>query len=142
MTQEFWPYYVLIGIVMIGLEMAVSGFFLMPIGVGFLVSGLFSLFIDDRSTMHVITAVLVMVSLFVFKKYFKKSSLTQKNPVEDLIGREIILEDDPHNEGRVYGKIFGESWVLVSQNPQDVFAAGESARIVAMDGNKLVIKKI
>jgi membrane protein implicated in regulation of membrane protease activity len=142
MTQELWPYYVIIGIVMIGLEMVVSGFFLLPVGVGFLISGIFSLFIDDRSTMHLITAVMVMGSLFVFRKYFKKSTLTQKNPVEDLIGREIVLENDPHNEGRVYGKIYGESWALVPQNPQDIFISGEAARIVAMDGNKLVIKKI
>lgn len=142
MNLEYWPYYVFIGIVLVGLEIILSGFFMLPVGVAFLISAPFSLFISDRPAMHVITAILVIVSIYVFQKYFKKSAMMQKNPVEDLIGKEIVLESDPHNQGRTYGKIYGESWALVPENPEDQFVAGEAARIVAMNGNKLVIKKI
>ncbi len=142
MTLEYWPYYVFIGIILVGLEIILSGFFMLPVGVAFLISAPFSLFISDRPIMHVITAIWVIVSIYVFRKYFKKSNMVQKNPVEDLIGREIVIESDPQNQGRTYGKIYGESWALVPENTQDHFVAGEAARIVAMNGNKLVIKKI
>ena len=142
MTPEYWPYYVFIGIVLVGLEIILSGFFMLPVGVAFLISAPFSLFISNRPVMHVITAILVIISVYVFRKYFRKSDMVQKIPVEDLIGKEIILESDPHNQGRPYGKIYGESWAVVPEDAKDQFVAGEAARIVAMNGNKLVIKKI
>jgi len=142
MNLEYWPYYVFIGIVLVGLEIILTGFFLLPVGVAFLVSAPFSLLISDRPLMHVITAIWVIVSIYVFRKYFKKSDRMQKNPTDDLIGKEIILESDPQNQGRTYGKIYGESWALVPENSRDVFVAGEAARITAIDGNKLIIKKI
>jgi membrane protein implicated in regulation of membrane protease activity len=141
MTQGFWAYYTIIGIVLMGLEVVVSGFFLLPIGLGFLISAVFSLFIEDRSAMHIINAICILICFIVVRKFFKKSSPIQATPTEDLVGREISLETSLEPHGKAYGKIFGESWVVISENASESFNQFETAIIVSIDGNKLIVRK-
>jgi membrane protein implicated in regulation of membrane protease activity len=141
MTQGFWAYYTIIGLALMGLEVIISGFFLLPIGLGFLLSAVFSLFIEDRSVMHFVNAICILVCVGVVRKYFKKSSPAQANPTEDLVGREVSLETDLTPSGKAYGKIFGESWVVVSEDTTASYKQSEQAVIVAIDGNKLIVRK-
>lgn len=141
MTHEFWAYYIIIGIALIGLEILVSGFYLLPIGTGFLISAVFSLFIEDRSLMHFISAVLIVSCLVIMRKYFKRTQTDLGTPTDEMIGREIVIESEIDLGGRGYGKIFGESWAVVPEDTNRTFSKGETAIIVAMDGNKLKIRK-
>ena len=57
------------------------------------------------------------------------------------MGREISLETSLEPHGKAYGKIFGESWVVISEDASESFNQYEAAIIVSIDGNKLIVRK-
>lgn len=136
-----WQYYVFTGIFIMILEVFAPTFFLIPIGLGVMVSGVFTLWVSDRSSMYVITALCIIASVIIMRRLirFPKSSLP--TPVESLLGQEIEVESDLKPGLKAFGKIYGESWMLVPEQREQEFNAGERAVIVAVDGNKLIIKK-
>lgn len=139
--DHYWQYYVLIGTVVMILEIFVPSFFLFPIGVGIMISGVFTLWIEDRPTMHVVTALCILASLYVMRRMIKRKSSEMPPPVGDLVGRDVVLESHLQPGVKAFGKIFGESWTLVPEREDEEFDVGESAVIVGIDGNKLIIKK-
>ena len=70
------------------------------------------------------------------KKYIDK--FKTKSNVDALIGSLAVVTEDisPNKAGKV--KIEGEIWLAVSQ---DDIKVNENAKIVSVDGTKLVVKK-
>ena len=139
--NSFWQYYVFFGLLIMIMELFSPTFFLLPIGIGVMFSGIFTFWIDDRTSMHFVTAICIVISVVLMRRFFKTSKSGLPTPMEDIIGKEIQLECDLKAGVRASGKIYGESWTVIAENESEEFSTGDIAIIVKVVGKKLVIKK-
>lgn len=59
----------------------------------------------------------------------------------DLIGRELTLQQTLRPEEGAYAKILGSSWQLVNGEEFEIINSGERAEVVDRVGLSLIIKK-
>lgn len=88
----------------------------------------------------VISFILLLALRPIAKKYLTSRDNTKTN-VDALSGQRVILQTAPTASEEGTTKIGDVTWLVMSENPSDEFAVGETAEVVEVRGNKLIIKK-
>lgn len=73
----------------------------------------------------------------IIRKYLDMNKVESKSREESYIGKEIILEEDIAKEGKL--KLDGVYWTFKSE---EKIKKGEKAKIISIEGNKIIIKRI
>lgn len=73
----------------------------------------------------------------IIRKHLDMNKVETKTREESYIGKEIILEEDIAKEGKF--KLDGVYWTFKSE---EKIKKGEKVRIISIEGNKIIIKKI
>ncbi len=73
----------------------------------------------------------------IIRKYLDMNKVESKTREESYIGKEIILEEDIAKEGKL--KLDGVYWTFKSE---EKIKKGEKAKIISIEGNKIIIKRI
>lgn len=88
----------------------------------------------------VISFILLLALRPIAKKYFTSRDNTKTN-VDALAGQRVILQTVPTATEAGSTTIGDVTWMVVLETPSDEFTVGETAEVVEVRGNKLIIKK-
>jgi membrane protein implicated in regulation of membrane protease activity len=136
-----WQLLTLIGIILIILEVFVPGFILLPIGVAFVVTAVFSYFIDSLSITLAILAVNCGLIFVILRKYFRRTKSPDfTSGVDSLIGQKAkVTETINNDENSGYVKVYSDNWRALSAD-DSIIEAGTEVTIEKVDGNKVIVK--
>jgi membrane protein implicated in regulation of membrane protease activity len=133
--------WVVVALVALAIDAATSAF----IFAGFTVGGIAAIIAQaigsDFTTQLIVFMVVSIVAIVLeytwFRKLLKKNIPKTPRMEEEYIGRKITAEEDIESRSKV--KIEGIYWTV--ENAGSIVRKGEKAEIVAIKGNKLIIKK-
>lgn len=133
--------WVAVALVALAVDAATSAF----IFAGFTVGGIAAIIaqtVGSEFTTQLIVFMVVSIAAIVleytwFRKLLKKNIPKTPRMEEEYIGRKITAEEDIEFRGKV--KIEGIYWTV--ENSGSIIREGEKAEIVAIKGNKLIIRK-
>ncbi len=134
-------YWIILFLVLLFIELATINLVSIWFAIGALGAFLTSFFTDSILVQLLIFVVISIVSLFVtlpiVKKIKSKENIIPTN-LDRIIGNEVevIKEIKPNHYGEV--EVFGTIWTAASK---DVLKVGEKARILKMDGVKLIVER-
>lgn len=127
-----------LGIVCFILEIITPGMFLFfSIGVSFIATSLFSIFIKDIFILSFIVAVLSL-GMFVLlrKSKFLNKKTDYKANIDNYSGKSgTVIKELEKNKYLI--KIFGEEWIAITEKQLE---KGDSVVIDRIDGTKLILK--
>lgn len=136
---EFW---IIFAIICILGELLTGGFFLLSIGIG-ACSGAISHYFNFNIESQIIIFIIVSITCILLSRPLSKK-LNNKTPkkktnTERLIGLkgEVLEKIEPNTHGII--KIKGEQWRASSK---EKLKPGDNVEIIAIEGVKLVVKKI
>lgn len=133
--------WVIIGVSALIIDILTAGFF----AAGFTIGGVFAIiagilgynFLVQFIVFSIISALSIYVEYQWLRKKLKKSIPKTLTMEEEYIGKHIKIEDDIHESGRI--KLGGIYWSV--ENQGEPVKKGESAEIIGIKGNKLIIRK-
>lgn len=134
-------YWIILFLVLLFIELATINLVSIWFAIGTLGAFLTSFFTDSILVQLLFFVVISIVSLFVtlpiVKKIKSKENIIPTN-LDRIIGNEVevIKEIKPNHYGEV--EVFGTIWTAASK---DVLKVGEKARILKMDGVKLIVER-
>ncbi len=140
-TLGGWNWLIL-GLILLGIEMTVPGFVFLWLGIAALVTGVIALVVDIGWQAEVILFVVLSIALLlVGRSYFRreademaKGNLNRRGA--EYIGRTFELGEDMRNgSGRLY---IGETYWRVRG---ETLEQGTRVKVVATDGPVLVIER-
>lgn len=136
---EFWIIFAIICI--IG-ELLTGGFFLLSIGIGACAGAIghyFNFNMESQIIIFIIVSIICIILSRPLSKKLNKNMPNKKANTERLIGLtgEVIEKIEPNTNGMI--KIKGEQWKASSEEKLN---PGDNVEIIAIDGVKLVVKKI
>jgi membrane protein implicated in regulation of membrane protease activity len=141
MESIFW---LVVFLVLLIIEIFTLGLTTIWFALGAIGAFVSTLFHAEIIVQVVIFFVVSVVSLIVTRpialKYF--SNNTVKTNVEEIIGKQAIITEsilDGNNNGKA--KLNGEMWIARSEDGSYI-QADETVEIVAVEGVKLIVKKI
>ncbi len=134
--------YAIIGIALLILEVVAPGFVLLPIGIAFLITAAVALFVPTFEITLVVLAILAPICFIVFRKMFKKHSVT-KHPTnfDGLVGKSGVVEEDIPAGERGYVKVYGDSW-KVEGLTSEVLPKNAKVVIDHVEGTKIFVRKV
>jgi len=143
---QFW-HWLILGLVLIGLEvMAPSTFLLWPSISAFLVGLLVAVFPGfGFSGQLILFAIMAVGSTVVWQIYFKKSTEATDRPklnrrASQYIGRKVVLRED-FQDGSGYVSIDDTRWRAASEDGKN-YATGVRVEVIAAEGVTLKVKEI
>lgn len=89
-------------------------------------------------TFIAVSAILMAVGYPMAKKFIKDSVEPTLTREQTYLGKEIVVDEDIVGTGSV--KIDGVYWI--AKNEGDIVKKGDKAKIIGVDGNKIIIRKI
>ncbi len=134
-----WNWLVLGG-VLIGLEILVSGVFLIWFGLAALIVGAIALGIDiSWQVQFILFAVLALISVVLSRRFFKNNNQSDKpllnQRAEQNIGRSFVLTNAIlHGRGRI--KIADSTWAVEGED----CAEGTMVKVVGVEGSTLKVE--
>ena len=87
----------------------------------------------------VVSGVSMLVLRPLFTKILKKEK--RNTNVDEFIGKKVTLFDQ-NNDGYYEAKVNGLIWRVVNINDEEVLKLNDVVEIVALSGNKLVVRKV
>ncbi len=139
---NWWEIWIIVGIICAAIEIFTPGFFFMSIGIAAILTGLFSIFIDNILIVLIIFAFWCLLIFVVLKKFGKK--LINKNAEETnvfaLINKRGIITQTIAKDNTGYVKVGGEEWSSISLENEEIMK-GQKVVIRNIEGNKLVVEK-
>lgn len=87
----------------------------------------------------VLSIVLIISTRPLCKKFLKRNN--RKTNIDTIIGTQCAVTEEitPLKHGKV--KIFGVEWTAISSDESLTIAKGHIVEVVAIDGNKLIVKE-
>ena len=134
-------YWIILFLVLLLIELATVNLVSIWFAVGALGAFVTSFFTDSiliqLSVFVVISVVSLLVTLPLVKKFKGKEKIVPTN-LDRVIGKEaeVIKEIKPNHYGEV--EVFGTIWTATSK---DTFKVGEKAKVLKMDGVKLIVER-
>lgn len=93
----------------------------------------------------IIFLIISLIGIFLIRRFFTKrlSDDSSKTNIDSIIGEKCVVTEKIDNfAGCGQVKVHGQAWSARGCNEDDVFEEGEILRIVAIEGVKLICKKI
>ena len=144
--ELMWWHWVGVGLGLIALEMFVSTFFLLWMGLGALITGLATFVLPLSFTAQVLLwSVASVVMVVVWMKYFKSPDRTHAGKAKEGVLGIVGLVTRPvteTSEGEILFQrpvLGADRWPVVADEP---VAAGERARVVDVLGQTLKVIKL
>lgn len=147
MTETYWLWGIL-GLILLGIEMATGTFYVFWFAVAALLMGVLIWLAPNTpmaGQLFLFTAI-SLGSLFIWRNYYKKTDLSSRigQSQGDEIGRigTIIETVSSTQNGRIQftqGVMGSREWTAVSN---ETISAGNTAHIVAIEGNTLRVKTV
>lgn len=85
-----------------------------------------------------VSAVLMILGYPIVKRTLKSSVESTPTREQTYLGKEIVVDEDIVSTGSI--KMDGVYWI--AQNEGDMVKKGDKAKIIGIDGNKIIIKKV
>lgn len=143
-TLPLWQCFIAFGLLLVVLEIFVSGFIILPVGLGFILAGFFSPLFDSWTGQLISLAANIIVIVLLFELIIKPKLQTKKvaTNADSMLGKEVTVTEaiDPRTE-QGYVKLYGDQWKALSVD-QTRLEVGQKARIEKVDGNKVIVKAI
>ncbi|MBQ4467774.1 MAG: NfeD family protein [Firmicutes bacterium] len=134
--------WLIVAIIFIIIEAITVGLTTIWFAAGALVGLLLAFFKVPVMAQIIIFLIVSLVLLGTTRKVFvnKLKTGSQKTNVDALVGEEaVVLEDiTPFNTGLV--KVKGQNWTAVAYDKDATIKAGETVKIKAIEGVKLIVK--
>jgi inner membrane protein len=140
----FW---IIVGIMLVGLEMVIPGFIIFFFGAGGIITGIISLIFGGLSSNFLLQAGIwvgsSVLSLVFLRKYLSKvftgTLFNQTREKEQVLGAsaEVISEITPEQAGRI--KFQGTSWNAISYT--ETLKVGEKVEIISKEGSTFVVTR-
>ncbi len=137
-----WQIYITIGVIIMSLEIVSAGFFLLPIGIAFVLTGITSLWITSLSWQLVVLAVNLSVIFLLFRRYITPKFVRDhtKTNADSMIGQEAFVVEEIRADGsQGYVKLYGDEWRALSEDAVNI-GKGQKVIITALTGNKVRVK--
>lgn len=143
MVIEAWLIWLIIGVVCLIVEIFDPAVFFVSLGIGGLVtSPISTLGVPIWVQILIFGIVSFVVFLFMRKVYEK---LLKKNKIETnvyaLVGKQGIVMSAIPQDGRGEVKVGGETWTAIAEDNNEI-SNSEKVKVLSIDGNKLIVKKI
>lgn len=137
------PYQLLasIGLLLALAEVLVSGFFMLPIGVAFLLTALVAVWVDSWTVLLPLLALFEFLSFVGLGKWFKPTPALTPTNVEAMLGKECEVVEPIGVNSIGYVKLFGDQWAARSDCEYEL-PKGSRVTITRMDGNKVWVKPL
>lgn len=138
-----WHMYLLIGLVLVGLEAFVPTFFLFPLGGAALGTALVAPWMSftwELVIFSIIATVLYFISFkFIRPQFQKKRFLTG---ADSLIGQTAfaLADIDEHNKG--YIKIYADEWTALPSRQGGFIPKGTKVIVDRVSGNKVYVSRV
>ena len=136
-------FFAAIGLIFSFLEVFAPGFVLLPIGIASFLTVPVAYFSDDWLAQLGAMGVNLVIVFWLTNKFLrpKLKTETYKTNVDSMIGNtaEVIEVIKANSTG--YVKLYGDHWQAYAKSDEE-FAEGERVKIIEVDGNKVVIKKL
>ncbi|MBC2398161.1 NfeD family protein [Clostridium tetanomorphum] len=134
--------WVVIGIASIAIDLITSNLLFVWFTVGCLAS-LIALILNYSFTIQLITfigvsAVFIAIGYPLAKEALNKTVIKTPTMEEGYIGRELLMEEDIEEKSMI--KLDGIYWTVKNQG--EPIVKGDKVKIIGIEGNKLIIKKI
>jgi len=136
--------FAVLGLLLCIAEVFLPGFWVLPVGVGFLLTAISGLF-GVQGNLLWVALVLSLLSSVVFTVKFLRPHLKKgayQSNMFGLIGLEVLVEeriDVSANTGSV--RIYSDHWRALTLN-DEVLEKGSRVRVHSVDGNKLYVTKV
>ena len=138
-----WQLLTVIGVILIVAEIAVPGFIMLPIGLGFLLTAGVAAFTSSWIVLLACLAAFEIAIYFLFSKQLRRFHSRTKayTNAEGMVGNECIVSEAIPKGGHGYVKLYGDTWQARTESgsPMEV---GTRAIITRIDGNKVCVEPI
>lgn len=139
-----WWAWVVLGLLLLVLEMAVPGLFLLFFGVAGLVVGILTYLglAGPEWLQWLMFSVISVVSLLLFREPLMRKLGQREAPARDvdtMIGEVAIASGDIPIDGTGKAEMRGASW-NVRNTAEQIVTRGQRCRVIAVDGLQLLIK--
>ena len=145
MGIEFW---IVLMVILLLIEAATYGLATIWFAAGALVSGIFSLFVDDMVWAEwVIFAVVSAITLFLLRPYaigrLKEMNKRNKTGIDTYIGQHAkVLETINNLEGSGRADYKGQSWSARSVDDSVVIEKDKLVKILEIKGVALIVEEV
>ncbi|MCD4733322.1 NfeD family protein [bacterium] len=145
---EAWHIWLIGGFLLAMAEILVPGFFLLPFGVAGMATAAFSLLGLDTVWDIAFFVFVGGIFLFLTRKFFVKadkatSGEVAKTNIAALVGMVGMITQPTSHDQHGYVKVGGEEWrAIYSVIDDTVLDTGEKVKIIAVDGNKLIVERV
>jgi membrane protein implicated in regulation of membrane protease activity len=122
-------------------EMLTLTFYLLWLGIGAIAAGVVALFLPDSFVAQGLTGAIIALLLTLFTKRLTRvirRSKGYRDPIDDLIGKHGIVEEEVEEGKPGVVKVGGEAWSAVSTQ---ALRKGEAVTVVARGTTKLEVEK-
>ncbi|MEA4826177.1 MAG: NfeD family protein [Clostridium sp.] len=140
-----WQYlllWIIVAAAALGIDLVTSSFLFIWFTIGGIVAITLALFDYSFATQLItfiaVSSVLMAVGYPIVKKTIKKTVPVTPTMEEEYIGREFIVDTDIIEKATV--KFEGIYWTV--KNEGELISKGDKVKIIKIQGNKLIIKKI
>lgn len=140
-----WQYlllWIIVAAAALGIDLVTSSFLFIWFTIGGIVSITLALFDYSFATQLItfiaVSSILMAVGYPIVKKTIKKTVPVTPTMEEEYIGREFIVDTDIIEKATV--KFEGIYWTV--KNEGELISKGDKVKIIKIQGNKLIIKKI
>ncbi len=144
MSLPIWQWWIILGLILLILEIFISGFLVACFGISALLTAITLTFDASLSVQLITFGLLNIATLYLLRPFLQKQFAGKevKSGVDALIGRELRLEEDytPSMEYSLQ-KIQGDVWRVRSKT-NEAITAGTQVRVVAREGLTLIIEAI
>jgi membrane protein implicated in regulation of membrane protease activity len=134
--------WLIIGGVALAIDLITSAFLFVWFTVGAIVAIILAItgfsFAIQLIAFIAVSAILMMICYPIIKKSLKKNVQKTLTTEQGYVGREITVEQDIEEKGNL--KIDGIYWTV--KNEGEVIKKGDRIKVIGIEGNKIVIKKI
>ena len=136
-----WELFAIIGILLVLAEIFVSGFFVLPVGLAFLIAALVATFTTSWLLVLSVLGVSLLFLFWLFQVQLKwgesKISAAPTN-VDAMVGSEVEVVEAIEGSKSGYVKLYGDRWVALSKAHKS-FEVGDRVTIIKVDGNKVIV---
>jgi hypothetical protein len=139
-----WWGWVIIGVIFLfGEVLTLGSFYLIFFGIAGIVTGSITYFVSQLELWQqiLIFSLLSVGLITVLRRRMIQKIVSKESYSNDLIGRELTLQQTLRPEEGAYAKILGSSWQLVNGEEFEIINSGERAEVVDRVGLSLIIKK-
>jgi membrane protein implicated in regulation of membrane protease activity len=138
---KLWEVLAVTAVFLSALEVFMPGFILLPIGLAFGLTAVAAIFLNSWLAVLSFLGLSLFFMVWLFTKKIKKIRQTNEKAtnVSGLIGQELKITKSFSNGDLGEGKLYGDSWTIYSAT-EATYSEGQKAKVVKIDGNKLVIE--